>query len=803
LKHKLNDLIGIKSLEKMMKAFYKLTEIGSIISDLQGNILAVSGYQKLCHDFCYYQQKKTCPFQTKCFSLADNINKYYRICQCPNGLSGMNLPIKVEGEHLADIFIGLIFLEKPDRDFFRKQTLERKIDFQQYWEILDSMKIFSREQFNLSIEYMTNLLEMVSSIGLTGLKKDILFRQQTARALRESEARLSSILQNMQIMMDAFDEDGNVVVWNRECEIVTGYSATEIIGNDKVWEYLYPNKDYRNEILDKVSDYDNFFRAFETKIVTKEGIEKNIAWSNISKQFPIPGWKYWAVGVDITKEKKIQEELRQTVSKLNVIFEAIPDYYFLFNSQGIILDMKEGKEKELNIVKEEAIGKRIQQIFPIKVSKQFEEALKKITESKELVVIDFNLFLCEKGKFFEARLVPLLNDQVIALVRNITEQKQREAEFLRIEKLESLGILAAGIAHDFNNILTAIIGNLALTQLYAERENKEKMLKCLLEAENASQQAKELSYQMLTFAKGGSPILKTVSLAQLVCDAAKLVLCGSNVSCTFKIADDLWPVDVDIGQIRQVINNLIINAQQAMPEGGEITLSISNIQLTEKDKLSFPNGKYVKMEITDQGIGISAEYLEKIFDPYFTTKQKGSGLGLATVYSIIKKHNGYINVYSKQGIGTSFFIYLPASHNVLAEEKLESKKLYNGNEKILVMDDEEMVRDVVGEMLNLLGYKVEFAIDGQAAIEKYKKAKEEGYPFSLVLMDLTVPGGMGGREALKRLQQIDSQVKAIVSSGYADNPIIANYRDYGFQDAVVKPYDVEELSKVLQKVLFI
>jgi CheY-like chemotaxis protein len=367
--------------------------------------------------------------------------------------------------------------------------------------------------------------------------------------------------------------------------------------------------------------------------------------------------------------------------------------------------------------------------------------------------------------------------------RDITERQKMEEELVRAQKLESLGNLAGGIAHDFNNILTAILSNSNLAKMYAQ-DNR--ITDRLTKVEKASLQARELTQQLLTFSKGGAPIKKPTSIAGLIKDSVSFALRGSNVRCHFYIPDGLWSVDIDEGQISQVINNLIINADQAMPEGGIIQVEVENVSLQEN--LLPIRGNYVKLSITDHGVGIPQNYIQKIFDPYFSTKQKGSGLGLSTSYSIIKNHDGYIDVGSEVGVGSTFHVYLPASHNDVDSTGLPSEQPQKGVGRILLMDDEEIILDAACEVLTYLGYTVVTAKDGKEAID-------------VVIMDLTIPGGMGGKEAISTLLEIDPHVKAIVASGYSTDPIMAHYREYGFKGVVTKPYSIEDLSKTVRTVL--
>lgn len=387
-----------------------------------------------------------------------------------------------------------------------------------------------------------------------------------------------------------------------------------------------------------------------------------------------------------------------------------------------------------------------------------------------------------------------------SLQHAIAERQQLEDEILKIRKLESVGLLAGGIAHDFNNILTAIMGNVSLGKQFADASSK--VYGRLEAAEKACHRATELTQQLLTFSKGGAPIKRPVSITELIKESANFALRGSNVRCEFAIQDHLWPVDVDEGQMSQVISNIIINADQAMPQGGIVRVQAENLPVDMDHPLPLRAGHYVRISINDHGVGIPQEHLSKIFDPYFTTKPRGSGLGLATAYAILQKHDGYLAVESAVGMGTTFFLYLPASSQTMRVASPPAARSYHGSGRILVMDDEEAIRELAGQMLMQLGYAVESACDGTEAIALYSKAKDTGQPFDAVIMDLTIPGGMGGKEAMRRLRELDPQIKAIVSSGYSTDPIMANFRHYGFRGVVVKPYNLDDLSTALHRVLF-
>lgn len=384
---------------------------------------------------------------------------------------------------------------------------------------------------------------------------------------------------------------------------------------------------------------------------------------------------------------------------------------------------------------------------------------------------------------------------------DITDDEEIVEELLRFQKFESLSILSGGIAHDFNNCLTSIMGNLSLACLMVSPEDEASDI--LTEAKKSSILARDLTRQLLTFSKGGTPVRKTTPIGELIANSTRFSLRGSNIICKFSLPGDLWPLEIDSGQIGQVINNLVINAEQAMPGGGTINVGAENLIIDGSQKLPLPEGKYVKITIEDQGLGIPAEHLSSIFDPYFSTKKDGTGLGLATAYFIIMRHDGHITVSSKIDEGTTFAIYLPASEKEIEVKKEEPKlprPLVKG--KILIMDDNRIVRKALEKMLSYLGYKVESVDDGGKAIETYKKARESKNPFDAVILDLTVPGGMGGKEAVLHLMDYDPRIKAIASSGYTDDEeLLKNLEKYGFCAFIPKPYTVEDLGDTLYDVL--
>jgi len=387
----------------------------------------------------------------------------------------------------------------------------------------------------------------------------------------------------------------------------------------------------------------------------------------------------------------------------------------------------------------------------------------------------------------------------VVVLRDVTERQRQEEELLKTRKLESLGVLAGGIAHDFNNILTAILGNLSLARMYIDELSPADEV--LAEAERASVRARDLTQQLLTFSRGGAPIKKTSSIAELLRDTSAFVLRGSNISPEYRIGADLWAGRFDPGQISQVVNNLLINAKQAMPRGGKVVISATNTRLPEVNPYGLRAGPCVAIAVQDFGVGIPAEHVDRIFDPYFTTKQSGSGLGLATAYSIVTKHEGFIGVESTPGDGALFTVVLPAIEGDSAQGEAPKPVVHGHQERLLLMDDEPAIRHVGAALLRQLGYDVAVAADGEEAVALYRDAQRAARPFKAVIMDLTVPGGMGGQECLNALRALDPNVIALVSSGYSNDPVMANHEAHGFAGIITKPYQLSELATALERVL--
>ncbi|NVN92214.1 MAG: PAS domain S-box protein [Desulfuromonadales bacterium] len=513
---------------------------------------------------------------------------------------------------------------------------------------------------------------------------------------------------------------------------------------------------------------------------------------------------------EIAEHHKAEQALRESEAHFRLLTENASDVVWKVDSDYRFTYISPADERMRGYRADEVIGHHVFELFDeegiaslMKTARQRQEAEKNgiLTGAKTFEA----RHRCKDGRWLwaEIRSTPERDSQgaiigYYGMTREITERKEQEKEQLKIEKLESLGALAGGIAHDFNNILTGIMGNITYAQLFLDATHRS--FKALVEAEKASVRAGELARQLLTFARGGEPVKKVISLQHVANETVSLVLCGSNVKGIIEIPDSIHAIEADEGQISQVVHNIVINAAQAMPEGGMLTVTAQNETLCTENSMSLPGGNYVRLSFVDQGCGIPDGDLKRIFDPYFTTKPSGSGLGLASAFSIVSRHGGHIGVASIPGTGTTVTIHLPSINEEYSPIQTDAVSQTIGDHAggiILVMDDEEMIRKMTAEMLEHLGYQAMICENGSEAVAQHKAAWESGTPFSAVIMDLTIPGGMGGKEAAQHILALDPKAHLIVSSGYSDDPVMSDFATHGFSGAIAKPYKMPAFRQLL------
>jgi PAS domain S-box-containing protein len=656
---------------------------------------------------------------------------------------------------------------------------------------------------------------------LVGIITDITAQHAADFARKTSEQRLRDILTHAQCLL----WEATVTIapegWLWEFSIQPSLLCQRLYGSPSpkpehgLWrEFTIPERSEMNQRCRRALEENRPGYEQVFQIVHRDGsviwISENVTVRSLGNN------RYSLVGValDITAQRGAESALAAEKERLSVTLRAMKECVITTDIAGTVQFMNHAATVLTGWGATEAIGQSVGTICRLQDTRNdrpVDVPIGRVSQGDVIVDLPPNTRLVtrkDSRRQIEGCCAPIhaTDSKVIGAVfvfRDVTEQERLEQELVRATRLESVGVLAGGIAHDFNNILTAVMGNLALAQLDIAPDTPAGS--SLRSAEKAALRARDLTQQLLTFAKGGEPVRTAVQLDAIVREMTSFALHGSRVKAHFDMAPDLWPADADKGQIGRVVQNLVINAVQAMPQGGNLSVVVRN---DPQDGMSQPGlapGDYIQIAISDTGEGIKPEDVSRIFDPYFTTKQTGTGLGLAAVYSIVKKHRGYIEVDSQIGKGTTFRIWLPAlrNRNASADTRVPwtagAPERMNG--RVLFMDDEEIIRDMAVGLLRRFGLDVDCAIDGAEAVEKYRASFSAGTRYDLVIMDLTVPGGMGGLAALGKLREIDPAVRAVVSSGYSSDPVLANFRMHGFAAVVAKPYEAHEISRVLREVL--
>ncbi len=716
----------------------------------------------------------------------------------------------------------LNFLEISREELYKKQVFD--------WAPPDLLEQQKREHTpffkarTLETEYLVHgkiktLLLNVVPINISGRKflyvmgQDITERKQAEQETSKAHQRLLTVLDSIEALVYVMDLKTHELLFIN----LFGRNVFSGVVGEKCWQTLQAGQtgpcDFcpNDQMLDPAGQ--------PTGVYHWEFIAKNGRWydcRDIALRWVNGRMVKLGTGTDITELKQLQEILQKERNEVVQTLHATEkEYQFLVNNvnEAIVVAQDSLYKyanpmalKLFNCTMDELTAKPFINFIHPDDRDMVKSRHKKRLKGEDVIKRYAYRIKPADGttKWVEVSSVAIKwegRPASLTLISDITERRIMEEEIFKADKLESIGILAGGIAHDFNNYLAALLGNTSLAKLYTD--NPQKVQEKLESIERATLRAQDLSNQLFAFAKGAKPVKKTVSLKQIIMDNINFTLSGSNISCDYAIAKNLHLVEIDEAQFSQVLNNIVLNAVQAMPEGGTIGVTAENVITragSEASILPLPAGNYIKISIEDQGIGIPQKHLQKIFDPFFTTKQKGSGLGLATSYTIMHNHGGHISVTSKTGVGTTFHLYLPASTQPRTTANPPGNIFY-GTGKILVMDDQEDYLAVTVESLSTFGYKASLARDGREAITIYMDALKKGQPFDLVIMDLTVPGGMGGKDTIKELLQKDPAVKAIVASGYSNDPVMANFQEYGFKGVIKKPFTMAELSKLIHELM--
>jgi two-component system, cell cycle sensor histidine kinase and response regulator CckA len=652
--------------------------------------------------------------------------------------------------------------------------------------------------------------------SVAGIAEDITERKTAEEILRENQARLDLALQSACMGVWHMDIIENRRSFDEQVCHLLGLNPATFTGSaEEFFGTISPDdRESVRAALARTIEQDMLYEP-EYRTVWPDGsVHYVTARGRLVRDEAGRPVRINGIIWDVTERKEAEQQIRDSEKKFSAIFSIIPDPTTLTDIEtGKIIDVNEAAALWFGLPRTDLIGMTTAEV-PVSADLSDRDQMLREMQSRG-EINDMELRLCRHNSevrdvLFSSRLIEIGGRRyLLSRAHDITEIKKAEAEKRELERqlmqahrIESLGVLAGGIAHDFNNLLQGIFGYISMAKMKIDQ--RERALAMIEEAEKALHQTVSLTTQLLTFSKGGKPVMKSIRLMPVIENIVKFALSGSRVDYAIDIDAALWIVEGDEGQIGQVIQNLVINADQAMPMGGRIVIRARNVQAPKGQiPVDLSAGNYVEISVQDSGIGIPKQYLESIFDPYFTTKEKGSGLGLAISYSIIRNHGGMIHVASEVGRGSTFSLYLPATAESPADVVPRRREATGQTRKgrVLLMDDERLVRDIATEMIKALGHEVECVGHGEEAVKKFLQARQQGVPFDVVILDLTIRGGMGGVETLKNLIEIDPKVKAVVSSGYSKDSVVADYRSHGFFATLSKPYNITVLRDTLDALL--
>lgn len=620
--------------------------------------------------------------------------------------------------------------------------------------------------------------------------------------LKESEMRFQELFEKAPVGYQSLDIAGNLLAINETWARTFGYSREEVLGRNFA-DFLSPGQ---KALFGK--SFEDFKAAGEIaggeyNIRCKDGASRRLSYNGRIVYNQNGSFRHThCVFTDITDTWKAREQtdlLGQAVrSSFNEVYIFSPEnFHIIFANYTAVKNLGYAPEELENMTPWDLKHKFPEASFRAAVKPLLDGSLPKLVFESEHTRKDGTSYPVE----VRLQLVQTGEKRAfLAIINDITERKTNEriiSEMAVMQRMESLGLLAGGIAHDFNNMLTGILANITLLKTRCGEENKE----ILEETIEAATNARSLTAKLLAFSKGGKPVKKEFCLEKALGDIFRLATSGAGATCEIAVSEDLWSVEADENQVKQTVNNLLINALQAMPSGGKLKLEAKNLSSENRPPEPLSPGRYVKITVTDTGVGIPENYLSKVFDPYFTTKDRGHGLGLSMAWSTIKNHGGHMTVASTPGKGASFDVYLPSSGRCLKNIQETKTEVIKGSGRILVLDDEEIVSKALKRMLAELGYACEIVTDGKDAVRRYAEEENTGKPFAAVIMDLTIPGGMGGKWAVLQIREAYPGAKVIVSSGYSDNAEMADYKASGFNAILPKPYSYEDLARTLAGLL--